>query len=400
MLRLRLFGFICAIILNLNLLLAKNSIFLPITKLDSFPALFLDSFNLNIKDNWVISLSPLSNIPLFNPIDGFLVQTGFTTRFFNGNLVEFSIKPRYALHRKSFYAVADFSAFVHKDDSKSTQLLLSGGSFLQQVNQPFIKNEQIISVLNILDGINPLLFIEKKFFKVQLIQNLQSNLKFSLVSEFADRTYLENHTFLRWSFKRNAPLLELFKLKDKTLINTLSISYSPFLSISYKKGIPGFLNSESNFDYLEFAFSQSFKLKRFGRIDFNITSGKFLNQEFIHFNDFYHFPTGRTLKSSHPVVSSFRLLEYYNFSTNNYFHRFHFQAQMNNFLLGRLNFIKKYNIPENIFFNLAITDRLKPFLEIGYAVDNIFKVFRFEIVSGILDGKWVGPRIILGPTSL
>jgi hypothetical protein len=36
----------------------------------------------------------------------------------------------------------------------------------------------------------------------------------------------------------------------------------------------------------------------------------------------------------------------------------------------------------------------------GYAVDNILKNFRLEIVTGILDGKWLGPRIILGPTSL
>lgn len=399
MLRLRLFGCFLTIYLNLNFLSAENLILFSSTKRDSFPSLFLDSLHLQFNDQWGISLSPLSNVPLFNPIDGFLIQTGFTTSLNVDKPVEFSLKPRYAIQRKSFYAVADLSVFVYKDDFNSTQLLFSGGSFLQQVNQPFIKNEQIISVINILDRINPLLFIKKKFFKVQLIQNFHSKLKLSLVSEFADRTYLENHDFKRWDFSPNEPY-DPFNLKDKVFINTFSISFIPFLIVSYKKGIPGFLNSESNFDYLEFAFSQSFKLKKFGRIDFNITSGKFLNHEFIHFNDYYHFPTGRTMKSSHPVVSTFRLLEYYTFSTKNYFHRFHFQAQMNNFLLGRLNFFKKYNIPENIFFNIAITDRLKPFLEMGYAVDNIFKVFRLEIVSGIPDGKWLGPRIILGPTSL
>ena len=60
-------------------------------------------------------------------------------------------------------------------------------------------------------------------------------------------------------------------------------------------------------------------VEKFGRIDVNLTSGKFMQQEFLHFNDFYHFPTGRTLKTSHPVISTFRLLPYYEFSTNNYF---------------------------------------------------------------------------------
>jgi hypothetical protein len=399
MLRLRSFGCFLTICLNLNFLSAENAILFSSTKRDSFPEVFLDSLHLHFKDDWVISLSPFSNVPLFNPIDGFLIQTGFTTRFNVDKPVEFSLKPRYAIQRKSFYAVADLSAFVYKDDSNSTQLLFSGGNFLQQVNQPFIKNEQIISIINVLDGINPLLFTEKKFLKIQIAQTLHSKFKLSLASEFEDRTYLQNHSFQRWNFSPNEPY-EPFNLKDKTFINTVSITYFPFLIITYKKGISGFLKSESNFDYLEWALSQSFKIKDFGRIDLNVTSGKFFEPKFIHFNDFYHFPTGRTMKSSHPVVSTFRLLPYYEFSTDNYFHRIHVQAQMNNFLISRFTLLKKSNIPENLFINLAVTDSLQPFIEVGYAVDNIFKNFRLEIVTGLLDGKWVGPRVILGPNSL
>jgi hypothetical protein len=399
MLRLRLVGFIFAFNLNFNFIFAGNVIPFPITTIDSFPALFLDSLHLRFKDHWDISLSPLSNVPLFNPIDGFLVQTGFTTRFNGSKPVEFSLRPRYAINRKSFYAVADFSSFIYKDGFNSTQFLFSGGNFLQQVNQPFLKNEQIISIINVLDGINRLLFIEKKFFKIQITQILHSKFKLSLASEFADRTYLENHSFQRLNFSPNDPY-KPFNLKDKSFINTFSITYFPFLIVTYKKGISGFLKSESNFDYLELVLSQSFKIKDFGRIDLNVTSGKYFEPKFIHFNDFYHFPTGRTLKTNHPVISTFRLLPYYEFSTNNYFHRIHVQAQMSNFLFSRLTLLKKSNIPENLFFNLAVTDTLQPFIEMGYAVDNILKNFRLEIVTGILDGKWLGPRIILGPTSL
>jgi|GEM_PF-1240803 len=399
MLRLRLVAFIFAINLNLHFLFAGNVIPFPTTTIDSFPSLFLDSFHLHFKDHWDISLSPLSNVPLFNPIDGFLLQTGFTTRFNNDKPVEFSLIPRYAIQRKSFYAMADLSAFIYKDDINSTQLFFSGGNFLHQVNQPFLKNEQIISIINILDGINPLLFTEKKFLKIQLTQTLHYKFKLSLASEFADRAYLDNHSFQRWNFSPNEPYVS-FNLKDKAFINTFSISYFPFLIVTYKKGISGFLKSESNFDYLEWALSQSFKIKDFGRIDLNLTSGKFFEPKFIHFNDFYHFPTGRTLKTNHPIISTFRLLPYYNFSTNNYFHRIHVQAHMSKFLLSRLTLLKKSNIPENLFINLAVTDSLQPFIEMGYAVDNILKNFRLEIVSGLLDGKWVGPRIILGPSSL
>ena len=230
-------------------------------------------------------------------------------------------------------------------------------------------------------------------------QTFHSKFILQASSEFADRNYLENYNFRRWNFKSNEPL-ESFKFRDKALIHTFSLSYSPFLTINYKNGIPGFLESESNFDYIELAFSKSFYGKKFGRTDVSLISGKFMQQEFLHFNDFYHFPTGRTLKTSHPVFSTFRLLPYYEFSTNNYFHRIHIQTQTSDFLLSKWSFIKKSKVLENLFINLAITDKLQPFLEMGYALDNILKNFRLEIVSGRYDGKWLGPRIILGPTSL
>jgi len=399
MLRLRFWGFFFAINLNLNFLYANSSLSSPSTTIDSFPAVLLDSLRIKLNKHWDISLSPSSNVFLFNPIDGFLLQSGFKSRFNGKKPVIFSFQPRYAIQRQILYGEAEISSFIVNDEINSSQLFFSAGNFLTQVNQPFIKNEQIISIINVLDGVNPLLFIEKKFLKVQLKQTFYSNFILQASSEFADRNYLENYTFQRWNFKRNEPL-ESFKLRDKALIHTFSLSYSPFLTINFKKGMPGFLESESNFDYLELAFSQSFKVKKFGRIDVNFISGKFLQQDFLHFNDFYHFPTGRTLKTSHPVVSTFRLLPFYEFSTNNYFHRIHIQTQTSNFFLSKWSFIKKSKVLENLFINLAITDKLQPFLEMGYALDNILKIFRLEIVSGRYDGKWLGPRIILGPTSL
>jgi hypothetical protein len=399
MLRLRFWGFFFAINLNLNFLYANSSLSSPSTTIDSFPAVLLDSLRIKLNNHWDISLSPISNVFLFNPIDGFLLQSGFKSRFNGKKPVIFSFQPRYAIQRQILYGEAEISSFIVNDEINSSQLFFSAGNFLTQVNQPFIKNEQIISIINVLDRVNPLLFIEKKFLKVQLKQTFYSNFILQASSEFADRNYLENYTFQRWNFKRNEPL-ESFKLRDKALIHTFSLSYSPFLTINFKKGMPGFLESESNFDYLELAFSQSFKVKKFGRIDVNFISGKFLQQDFLHFNDFYHFPTGRTLKTSHPVVSTFRLLPFYEFSTNNYFHRIHIQTQTSNFFLSKWSFIKKSKVLENLFINLAITDKLQPFLEMGYALDNILKIFRLEIVSGRYDGKWLGPRIILGPTSL
>jgi hypothetical protein len=366
---------------------------------DSFPEIILDSIYLKSNLKYDIYLAPLSEIPLFNPIDGFLIQTNIGASIKLNNPVALSFRPRYAFHRKYFYGDADFSFFLYKKEKSSTLFIMSGGNFLNQVNEPFRKNEQTISILNVLKENNPLLFIERKFLKLHVKQYFLKNISLTLSSEFAHRSYLNNYPFKYFNFLPNKPIGN-YDLRDKSFLHTLQFSYSPLFTISYKKGVKGFLKSESDFDFVQLEISHAIKLNKMARVDFSLLSGRFLTQNFIHFNDFYHFPTGRTLKSSHPIISTFRLLDYYNFSTNNYFHRIHFQAQAQNLLLSRLPFLKKGKNLENIFVNVAITDRLKPFFEVGYALDHVFKKFRLEIVTGRLDGKWLGPRIILGPVSL
>lgn len=398
MLRSRLFGFLFAIHLNLNFMYANNTSIVSFVVIDSFPSVLLDSVHIRLGDYVDVSLSPFSSTLLFNPVDGVLLHSGLKAKFNGKKPVSFHFEPRYSFQRKVLYAVGEIAAFVVNDGLNSTQFIFSAGNFLTQVNQPFIKNEQIISLLNLVNGINPLLFVKKEHLKVAIKQTFSTDVVLQVSSTFADRTYLENHHFQRLDFRRNEPLGP-FKLRDKSFVNSFSLVFNSLLNITYKKGITGFLKSESDFDYLELAFSQSFKVKDVGKIDVNVVSGKFIHQGFVHFNDFYHFPTGRTLKNSHPIVSTFRLLPYYEFSTKNYFHRIHFQYQMSNFLLSQLSLLKRSNILENIFINIAYTDRLQPFLEFGYAVDNILRNVRLEIVSGRFDGKWLGPRIILGPTS-
>jgi len=384
---------------NLNCLFAASTNFSSFEKLDSLPKIFLDSIFLKSNRHYDFFIAPLSELPLFNPIDGFLLETKIGARINLNKPISLSFKPRYALQRKLFYAEAEISVYLVKNQRFSTLFKLSGGNFLNQVNEPFSKNERIFSILNLLKGNNPLLFIERKFWKIQIKQTFFTHFSLLATTEFADRSYLDNYHFKDFNFAPNKPL-GYFNLKDKSLLQSFDFSYNPFFTISYKKGIKGFMKSESDFDFVQLELSHSIKLNKMARLDLSFFSGSFLKQNFIHFNDHYHFPTGRTLKSNNPVISTFRLLDYYAFSTNNYFHRIHFQFQSGDFLLSRFPSLRRGKILENLFINMAVTDKLNPFIEIGYALDHVFKKFRLEIVTGRLDGKWLGPRIILGPVSL
>lgn len=395
----RLIGLITTYFLSISCIYAKLISLKYFEKSDSFPQLILDSIYLKSNLKYDIFTAPLTKIPLFNPVDGFLIQTNIGVRFKLNNPVLLSVRPRYAFHRKCFYGDAEFSFYFHKSKNSSTLLRVSGGNFLNQVNEPYRKNEQFISIINVFEGINPLLFIERKYFRLQMKHFFLENFNLFLSSEFADRSYLNIYPFKNFNFSKNKPMGN-YDFKDKSFLQMLGFSYRSLFTISYKKGFKGFLNSESDFDFVQLELSQGFKLNEIARFDLSFFSGKFFNKDFIHFNDYYHFPTGRTLKSFNPVISTFRLLDYYNYSTNNYFHRIHLQLQTGHFLFTRLNILKKSKILENLFVNVAVTENLNPFIEIGYALDRVFKFFRMEIVTGRMDGNWLGPRIILGPVSI
>ena len=394
----KLFYLITTYILLSQVSIANTIYFYESEKTDSFPQLLLDSIYIKSNLRFKLFLEPISEMPLFNPIDGFLVQTKLGINFNNNKKYSVLIRPRYAFNRKKLYAEGEMSGFFHKGKAYSTFFNFSVGNFLNQLNEPFRKNEQIIALINVTEAKNPLLFVENKFWKFQITQSFLSNISFMASTEHLNRTYLDNFSFKRFNFSSNQPLGQ-FNINDISFIQTLAFYYSTYFSITYKKGIKGFRKSESDFDFIQLNISNSIKWENKNRFDFSFISGRFLRNNYIHFNNFYHFPTGKTLKAYNPVISTFRLLDYYKFSTNNYFHRFHVQTQFDQFLLSRLAFFKKRKILENLFINIAFTESLNPFIEAGYAIDQLFKTFRLEIVTGRFEGKWLGPRIILGPVS-
>jgi hypothetical protein len=365
-------------------------------RIDSFPNLILDSVFIKSNPKYDIFLSPLSDIALFNPIDGFLIQSKAGVRIKRERPLVFVFKPRYSINRQSIYAEAELSGILGKYPKNKTSYLFSGGTFLYQVNEPFKKNEQIISLSNIIEEINPLLYIQKKYGNIQLNHDFPYLLRLSGSLEYAHRFYQEIYAFKNFRFSPNLPPSGFNKL-DKAFISTFDVSYSSHLILSYKKGIKGWAGSHSDFDFIQLIVSGTIPLSMKNRLDLSVITGRFLRRNFIHFNDYYHFPTGRTLKSSNPVVTGFRLLDYYGFSTNHYFFRFHVQSQSENFFLNKLSFIKKGKILENVFLNVALTEKVTPYFEIGYALDHVFNFCRLEVAIGRVGDEWLGPRIILGP---
>ena len=84
-------------------------------------------------------------------------------------------------------------------------------------------------------------------------------------------------------------------------------------------------------------------------------------------------------------VSSFRMLDYYKYSTNDEYLTGLFNYQFRRFGLTQFEFFRKQGIRENILMNVLLTKQSQQYAEIGYGVNYVLRVLRIEFVTSWQD---------------
>src|SRR5690606_12451079 len=92
---------------------------------------------------------------------------------------------------------------------------------------------------------------------------------------------------------------------------------------------------------------------------------------------------------------SFRLLDYYQYSTKGSYFSAHTHYQFRKFLLTQIPEVRFTGIKENVFLNYLKTQHSPHYYEVGYSLDNVFRVFRIETAASFHDRSFqeVGFRI-------
>jgi Family of unknown function (DUF5686) len=297
--------------------------------------------------------------------------------------------------------------------------------------EQYNSNDPIHSFVNtftsLLAGDNWMKLYEKDFINLHYRQRVSDRFSFHSQWSLARRHELDNHsdyTFFKNNkdnYRPNAPVNveTLTGFADNTSF-TGSIGLearpwqkyrirnghkfridgsTPTLTLDYKKGFDGVLGSDVNYDLVEAGIRQQVKFGIRGRLDVNLKAGKFLNADKLFFMDYAHFIGNKTPILTTDAVGSFRLMDYYLYSTkDNYFSvnaHYHFRK----FLITRIPFIRLMGVEENFFVNYLATPSSKNYTELGYGLDGILRIFRIEGAVSFTNGEYQNYGFRIGITS-
>ncbi len=364
--------------------------------------------------------SPLSELN-FNTVEGyqFTVPLVLRTQVLKKS---FEIAPtaRYAFARNKITGklAVNFSL-------SENHLKVEGGRYVSQFNSNDPIHPFINTFTTLLYEQNYMKLYEKEYVQVELRRKFSDKLHLEGQLGWAERHQLENNTPHSWrdvearAYTPNTPVnLELndtsfpthdavilyarawyrpflkYKIKngDKSIMNPSS----PEFRLSYRKGIPDLLGSQVNYDMVEVGVQHQFDIGIRGRIDYNVYAGGFVNNKQLYFMDFQHFMGNRTVIQMSDPVGSFRLLDYYQYSTSHQYVASHLHYQFRKFLFTQIFEVRLLGIKENILFNYLKTDLSPHYMEVGYSLDNILRFLRVEAIANFEDGTYRNFGIRIG----
>jgi hypothetical protein len=378
-------------------------------------------WDLIIGDNYKISKH--SNfkihfpIPGFNTVDGwnFNYKVSFGTILQDTNKTRLTITPvfRYAFSREVASGYLNFSL-----RNKKYRLELQGGRFIKQYNP----DEPILPIVNSVMT----LFLEKNLMKIYERDYLDLSFSRKLSPYFtvntnwswAQRTELFNTSDFKIINRgkiedytpnrpKNDELLDTSFPQHNALIGSVGatarpwIKYtvrndrefevpnsSPIISLEYRRGFNAW-TSHVNFDQLELGFKHGFKIGVRGTVDVALRGGMFFNADNMYFMDYKHFQGNRTPFITNDPVGSFRLLDYYTYSTADKYFAGNFHYQFRKLLITNIPLVRLAGIRENVFVNYLATPTSKNYTELGYSIDGILRIFRLEAAASFQDGKYL-----------
>lgn len=373
----------------------------------------------------------------FNTVEGFKVGMGFFySKYQDEKLADsvnrirksFNIEPelRYGFSSDRFYGKVDFRWSTTKPISGFTYGL-EGGRYIYQFNGGEPINEQVNAFYSLLFRQNYMKLYEQDFARVYWSHRVNYGFTYKVNLGYLNRRQLFNNSNYSWYNKEGRE----YSLNQPENVETSDLAFSdheivkfnasiawrpgikygirngrkypitdksPLINFNYSKAIGGILSSENpaDFDHLEIGIEHFFEFGVSGKLDFNISAGAFLNNNQVYFQDYQHFGGNRTIFSNFGPASNYRFMDYYKYSTNTSYLSGIFHYQFRKFLFTQLPMLRFSGLRENLFFNYLKTENSPNYWEVGYSLDNLFRIFRVEFGAGFEDRNFLRGGMRMG----
>ncbi|WP_339868657.1 DUF5686 and carboxypeptidase regulatory-like domain-containing protein [uncultured Algoriphagus sp.] len=340
----------------------------------------------------------------------------------------FNIEPelRYGFSSNRFYGKVDFR-WSSTLPISGTTFGLKGGRFIYQFNGGEPINEQVNAVYSLLFRQNYMKLYEQDFAQAYWAHRVNGGITYRVNMTYANRTELfdtNNYSFYNKEGREYSPNQpenvetnsNSFADHDILKLNAElewrpGIKYgirngrkypitgrSPLVKLAYNKAFGGISSdgTAADFDHLEIGIQHDYTFGVSGKLDFNLSAGAFLSNDQVYFPDFQHFGGNRTIFSNFGPASNYRFMDYYKYSTNSKYFSGIVHYQFRKFIFTQLPMLRFSGVRENIFFNYLKTDSSPNYWEVGYSLDNLFRIFRVEMGAGFEDSKFLRGGVRFG----
>jgi hypothetical protein len=358
----------------------------------------------------------------YNTVEGFAanLRMSQTFNFKSGGRLRFVGLGRYALAREVFNGKGEVDLLYNR--KRNGRFILDGGRFIQQISEEYPIPVFLNTITTLVFERNWMKLYERDYVRLRWNQQVNDALLLSGSLQVAQRRPLANQADYRtfdWeerTFTPNDPVnIEIpdtgFPTHQATILQ-LGVNYRPFIryrvrngrksqvtegtpefKLRYRKGM-----GDTDFDFLSLGVKQSVRVGIRGKLGYAVSGGAFLNQRTLYFPDFKHFNGNRIFVQFADPVSSFRLLDYYRFSTGDRYLEGHAYMQFRKFLLTQFIYLRSFGWKENLFVNQLLTPS-NNYTEVGYALDGILRLFRVEAIAAFENGQYLNWGIRVGITT-
>ena len=115
--------------------------------------------------------------------------------------------------------------------------------------------------------------------------------------------------------------------------------------------------------------------------------------------DYKHFLGNKTPFVTTDPVGSFRVLDYYAYSTHDKYFTANVHYHLRKFLITRIAYVRLAGITENLFVNYLASPTSNNYAELGYGLDGILRLFRLEFAASFQNGNYTASGFRIGISS-